>query len=444
MHMHTLGSVFKLWSFLGIYILFGTGNVLAGTQDKAFHNPSAIEHSLGKAPKSKNLLQGGVKEDASLHPSLKVLPAPSGHGEYLKGWTSQNMYPLDADLVQYAGGTKYIGGQPAPKLRSLLPSIDRSLHGVIPPISSYLLVPHNTIMWSAPGYDIFVHTSSKTDSNHFSSFKGVSFNSGKGVNSWDNGYETKRQNVRDHIPMENKGITSWVPGYEVSKTQEATFVVGTGNEVKNTDHSDVTQRSSTSPVFISTSRRGVVCWAPGYEVSVQSASLVKTSLGGFWSAPAKTNTPKFPDWTGKTFLQAVAPPLTLVAPTLSLPGAKPLLTNSNDQWNNWYKSIARAIYARWQCAEVGPGLATVRVSVTKDRFLSCQIVDFSPLNEGERNVASEQAFREAAVKAVNDVNKFEIPELPPLSGSNQVTFDVQMKRTVDGPSGIDITKVHTD
>jgi hypothetical protein len=107
-------------------------------------------------------------------------------------------------------------------------------------------------------------------------------------------------------------------------------------------------------------------------------------------------------------------------------------------WDEWYKRVARAIYCRWQYAEVGPGVATVRMVVTKDRDISCQLIDFQPATDIKRDAVAETFFRESALKAVRMVTKFEIPELPTPLDSDKVVFDLDLKRVVDGPVGVDV------
>ncbi len=75
--------------------------------------------------------------------------------------------------------------------------------------------------------------------------------------------------------------------------------------------------------------------------------------------------------------------------------------------------------------------------VTRDRDISCQLIDFTPAPDIKRDVAAETLFRESAVKAVNMVTKFEIPDLPPLD-TDKVVFDLDLKRVVDGPIGVDV------
>ncbi len=76
--------------------------------------------------------------------------------------------------------------------------------------------------------------------------------------------------------------------------------------------------------------------------------------------------------------------------------------------------------------------------VTKDRDIGCQLIDFTPAPDIKRDVAAETLFRESAVKAVNMVTKFEIPELPTPLDSDKVVFDLDLKRVVDGPVGVDV------
>jgi hypothetical protein len=191
---------------------------------------------------------------------------------------------------------------------------------------------------------------------------------------------------------------------------------------------------------------GIICWAPGYEVSIQSADLSKETVGGVWSAKVPgveaLRAVASPLQNIRQYVEAVQGPPPMMATALLLPGLKPTVSNVGLNWNQWYQRVAKAIYGRWQTEAVGPGLATVRLTVTKYREIRCQVVGFSAAPDVERNGESEKAFREAALHSVRDVSMFEIPEFPANPPREEVTFDIQMKRTVDGSAGYDVSAVH--
>ena len=55
----------------------------------------------------------------------------------------------------------------------------------------------------------------------------------------------------------------------------------------------------------------------------------------------------------------------LRAKELLLPELRTTSDDANITWDKWYGRIAKVIYAGWQNTDVGPGIATVRVTVTK-------------------------------------------------------------------------------
>jgi hypothetical protein len=158
-----------------------------------------------------------------------------------------------------------------------------------------------------------------------------------------------------------------------------------------------------------------------------------------WSTPA-TLPPQLVATQGqlpsiRTYVEAVPP---MMATPLLLPGLKSDLSGVNLTWDQWYHRVAKAIYSRWQTTAVGAGQATVRLTVTRDRQLACRVVDFAAAADVPRNVETETVFREAALKSANDVSMFEIPEFPAGSTLDKVTFDVQMRHTVEGAAGFTV------
>lgn len=410
---HLRGSSFSFISCLAISFCLGLNNAVAAKPAK--------------------VLQGSVKHEASLRPSLKVLPGQERR-QPRDGTARQDFFPLNTGVDQFKGSVSGFAGQLPQLLRNAPPHYDKRIWGIIPPISTYTLRPRNSVLWVAPGFEV---------TRQFNSF--VPTSSGRGVTSWEPGYGVTRvkevdRNVR--LPVSVKGVTAWEPGYEVARVRtiapslSPAPMLDLRNKLLSTSTTAQLPGYKASASALKT-RRGVICWAPGYEVSVQTPGLIKESLGGMWYAPSYPRNVS----SVKTFLEAVPAPSGMVAAPLLLPELRPGAADKNLDWDSWYKRIAKAIYSRWQYADVGPGFAVVRVNITTARDLSCRLVDFTPAEDMDRNVVAETAFREAAVKAVNSVRTFEIPELPPMQGHNRVTFDVEMKRTIDGPIGIDVALV---
>jgi hypothetical protein len=44
-------------------------------------------------------------------------------------------------------------------------------------------------------------------------------------------------------------------------------------------------------------------------------------------------------------------------------------------WERWHKQLSEAIYTRWQSIARDPGKATLKITVTRDRHISAQIID---------------------------------------------------------------------
>ncbi|HMX45378.1 MAG TPA: hypothetical protein PKC93_05465, partial [Candidatus Obscuribacter sp.] len=67
-----------------------------------------------------------------------------------------------------------------------------------------------------------------------------------------------------------------------------------------------------------------------------------------------------------------------------------------------------------------------------------QVVDFIPAEDVRRDVQVETNFRQTALKAANSVQTYDIPGFPPGSNNKSVSFDIELKRTADGPTGFSI------
>lgn len=440
---------------------------------------------------SNNFLQGGIKNEAMLNPSLKVIPG-QGKNVQLRAETPKYFYPTNAPLrplTQYHGGTQIGGGGPRlfPQAPSYgHPSVEQYAGGgrvghPIAPISSYTLMPHNSITTYhgsgsmaissqqgvssyVPGYEITKVVTHKGVTAYVPGHEAQQAVSQKGVTSYASSSPTMTAQISSppfvgfgnarHVPgpAMRDGVISYAPGYSVSSAPVSTHggisSFFPGHESKTpTTHSGVTEHSPGYQITINTPKNGIVCWDSRYESSIMTHSLEKHTLGGMYYTPervlpngqlAKTEELAFKPMFAQPVVDFGARPLRATA--LGLPGIRPV-ASTELTWDEWYKRVARAIYGRWQDAEVGPGRATVSVTVTKDRMLAGKVVDFTPASDVERNAAEETAFRQAAIKAVNMVSEFEIPEFPSSADVPSVTFEVDMKREVDGPAGFDVASI---
>jgi hypothetical protein len=465
MHKHLRGHQPLLIFFLASSFIVGQAQALAATDLKGVVEKQGAGSSAGALSGdvdnwgSSNFLQGGVKQVAPLHPSLKVIPGTYDSVKSpLNGGAHKSIFPLGTELIQYRGGVQV--APPPEQLYPGSPSSARRIGGVIPPVSSYQLTPRTGVMNFDPALETSTFTTVKgvttyvpgyqaatspavqnSISSYTPGYDGATVTTHKGITSYISGYEAPVVGASGDLgtPASHKGITVFDPGLEVSTTAvmtasqtPASTIGGLTSWVPGSE----IYKAPSAEVSIATTRSGVTCWAPGYEVSVSTPGLIKNTLGGSWSStvnnPIAMRATALSLVPNKMFTQAVvAPPLEATA--LLMPELR--VTAESLTWDDWYKHIAKAIYSGWQCAEVGPGVATVRVTVTSSRNLSCEVVDFTPAEGVTRDVATETAFREAALHSVNLVNKFEIPEFPTLGNKQEVTFDVQMKRTVSGPLG---------
>lgn len=179
--------------------------------------------------------------------------------------------------------------------------------------------------------------------------------------------------------------------------------------------------------------KGVTSWRPGYEIKKITPV-----------APANPNNKNVANTKTQPQVAAVNGPqvATMKATPLLLPELQSKSDEKASSWEGWYRHIANAVYTRWEYTEVGPGAATVEVTVTPSQDVSCRLVDFTPAEGIERNIVAETKFREAAIRAVNNVRSYEIGT-PPSWEYKKVVFDVELRRAVNGPIGVYIASVNS-
>ncbi len=405
----------------------------------------------GQAPRlgaSTQVLQGNLRDTAALQSSLHVTPGAA------------NGKLLEVQTTQYAGGRKIEAGQSTPHLRGISPMSDYGSPHSIAPITTYRLTPRNGVMnfgaepqvsqpgqskavmyWGGSssitparqhesGLDVpppYVCQAGVTTAPGYSVAKLTGYGVGGGGGNIESGWTF---NPFNFTATTRSGVSFRTPGTQVSVV------------------SSIPGKSSYDPgyrISVSGSRNGVVTYAPGYEVSLSTGTFEKMSLGAQWSIPSN-NPSTTTDGSGTlqaknlsgTLLPDVRP---IRAKALLSPALLPSPSDKTLDWQHWYARVANAIYKRWQYAEVGPGLAKVRVTAKRASGLSFQIVDFVPAPGVEREAAAETAFRETALRAVNQVTDYELPSFPESSTLDTVSFDVDMKRLVDGPQGFDVATV---
>jgi hypothetical protein len=372
--------------------------------------PASI--STGAAGGSKSpLLQGGVKDSATLQPSLNLRPT-----------ANTTLAPLGGAVqgTSVGRGVTDYSGRPGVSSPSISDNQYTNRSGILPPISSYGLAPR-TITASFPPQ------------------------CASGVTTWVSGYSQPS--------FVNSGNGVWTkPGYEYSVLKvefsnlyDGSGGGGSGGLVWNRDASSIKRVES---AIAPSSANGVTVWQPGYEVCVSSNNGVTTmpgyevsvnvpgsnkqTLGGVWTVPGSTGLRADRQVLDRVQVEPLS------ATPLLLPQIRATAIDTKLTRDGWYRRVAKAIYSRWENSEVGAGIARIRITVKPDRQLTGQVIDFVPLQEGDRKVDSETVFRETALRSVNNVNVFEVPPFPTGTTADALRFDVELKRKVDGPSGVTV------
>ncbi len=359
-----------------------------------------------------SLLQGGVKNELQLNPSLQLTPQ-------LRGSTNQTTSPGASDApVQYKGNVRL--GPPLPAaaqtnvpelLGGSIRGASGGMQGIIVPISSYNRTPGG-----AGGVINYVP-----------------------VNT-----------APDHYKTIGRGVTVLSPDLAVSAMPDLMpAVVSPGRFAGGTigqfiqpqmiapglnTNATVSALPKSPPGYVT--RRGVTA-APGYEVSIKLPGLSKETLGGRWSAnqPLPLSLCAVPGTLQSQRIFTRLEPAGEVAHAGLLTQLQANRTCAS--WPDWYRVLARAIYSGWQTADVCPGTAKIEITVKANHDINGRVVDFVAADGMERNIPRETKFRETAVKIVDRTGYFEIPDFPD-SETKLVVFDIDLKRTVDGPTGVSI------
>lgn len=402
-------------------------------------------------------LQGGIKDEQTLKPSVKVLPGSARKERFVPGRprTDSDRY---GGVTQYNGSNCFPSGSRSPhfdnppRIRHSIPPVSTYHHSSSSGVTTYdpeyeslsTYTNHRSSNWFpgshesrpvsrngvtsyAPDYDVVSTGGGASSWLHETRTSG--FSAGRGITAFASGYGILSSHRGSSSSSTYKGITSWSPGHEIKKNESSGILASNG--------------SGTGMSISRTTRKGVTCWSPGYEVFVSTSGTNQESLHGWWSTGGNSGEPPLIAKGEKDKPEQVSVvPMTDSGPQLQaspglLPGLRSPDLDPGMTWKDWYNRVASAIYRHWSAVEVGPGIAKVRLTVDRNKQIICQVVDFMPAPYVERNVASETEFKVAALNAVRNVPRYEIPSFPVLSGEDKVTFDVVLKRTVDGDAGID-------
>ena len=114
-------------------------------------------------------------------------------------------------------------------------------------------------------------------------------------------------------------------------------------------------------------------------------------------------------------------------------------------WEQWYQRVARAIYDHWRINAVGPGKATVLITIYDTRNVDCKVVDFAPADGAGRNVATETAFRVSALKTITGLDGDQVWQFPNEDDlPNKVVFDMQFDHAVGTTPGCAVVHTHSN
>jgi hypothetical protein len=381
-------------------------------------------------------LQGGIKSETSINPSLRVTPVYGGRvgaqGGYLKPLrpTEDGIEP-----VQYKGGVR-VGGPLDADIESGGPTMysgsnnhGRHIQGVIAPISSYRKTPANGVIDYGPATGYLPSTNSlqtlEAAPPHYQTV-------GRGVTV------LSKELVVEHMPVVmpfGPGNVPFVQMIRPSMSSTIGYLFSPGSDGQTSN----SVATSSDSHYIT---RGGVTSLPGYEVTISPPGLEKQTLGGVWSAnyPAPANAPK--SLMANAGLLSPQRLFTRAEPVTDMARANllPQFSSGNNKctnWGDWYRTVADAIYSRWQNLDVCPGTSKLEVTVKADHEISARVVEFVPAADIDRNVPRETEFRETSVRIVNNIGFFEIPDFP-TPQTEQVVFNIDLKRTVDGPTGVSI------
>jgi hypothetical protein len=134
-------------------------------------------------------------------------------------------------------------------------------------------------------------------------------------------------------------------------------------------------------------------------------------------------------------------------PAVALEATPALLTEMHSEkrsinWDEWYKRVCKVVYDNWEIDQASPGKSCVRVTVWSGREIEARVLSFTPAQGASRDAKRETAFRETSLRAVNSLQKTPVLDFPSRSNRGKIIFDLDMTRSVDGPSGIQVAAFH--
>jgi len=148
--------------------------------------------------------------------------------------------------------------------------------------------------------------------------------------------------------------------------------------------------------------------------------------------------------TNSRIVQWAPPPVELRATQMSLAVQEKKLP-APINWEEWYQRVAHAIYAEWRANAQGPGKSTLLITVYQSHNVDCKVIDFAPADGADRDVKSETAFRESALKCVTALDGEQLWEFPIAAiRLKKVVFDMQFDHAVGATPGCAVVHTHTN
>ncbi len=147
-------------------------------------------------------------------------------------------------------------------------------------------------------------------------------------------------------------------------------------------------------------------------------------------------------------LEAAQRKLPTPPPAAALQATPKLLTelHTNEKrslnWDEWYRRVCKVVYDQWELNQACPGKACVQVTVWSGREIEARVMTFTPVQDASRDLKKETLFRETALRAINSLGKTPVLDFPISSNRTKVVFDLDMNRSVNGPTGIQVSKFH--
>jgi hypothetical protein len=201
--------------------------------------------------------------------------------------------------------------------------------------------------------------------------------------------------------------------------------------------------------YSATPKNGLMNWSGGPQITVVTPRKVDGPVGGSLSDLIDKLLSK-DKARSTTSGQRLATPARATPPPPVVPlTATPLLSRQAaaaaiarpTTWKEWYLRVIAAIYDQWARASTGPGTARIQVTVFRTHDIDCQVVDFTPAADAQRNIQAETVFRQDAIRSIYNLRRTEILGFPYSTSKQKVTFELDMRREVNGPAGCDLKSI---